>query len=173
MANNKIKKTMIIAGIGAISFLPLNADAKKPTRNKKQKRTEQTTNITQIENNIRVLQADSINMANYKIFNDRFQSNVSKQIANNEKFAQKIAALFAYIKQNPTSLDSNLATHLDSLIHVLIEANVLAKRQAQVTDEFLDSGIVIGSDSHSTDEVYAKLAAHRALLKQAMKSKTK
>jgi len=106
MANNKtkLKKAALMAGISAMSMLPLKSGAQTPAQDKKQNAVEITINPDKIRENINILKTDSINIAHINAF-------AAKNVNHQESTMQNANKLVTSIKELTDILYASYATN--------------------------------------------------------------
>ena len=165
-ATSKIKKAALMAGISAMSMMPLKSSAQSqtPVRDKKQNTVEITVNPDQLRDEIRQLQRDSANVAVYSKFSADY---IDRWLQQKRKEVERVDALqhlSTYILNNKElSSDQELLLLLENLISAEVEGRKTNGNLEAVALELIQTGITVDS-GESIEEINAKLAQGRALL---------
>ena len=153
-----------MAGIGAMSMMPLKSSAQTqtPVTDKKQNGVEITVNPDLVRDEIRQLQRDSANVAVYTKFSNDYMGQWIKQ---KEKEAERLTALVKltdYIMKAKTS-DSKLLLLLEDVLTKEAEDKELRGNLEISAMQYIGTGVTVDS-GESAEEINAKLAQQRALL---------
>lgn len=161
---SKLKKATLMAGIAAAATIPLKSSAQNQVQDKNTNKVEISVNPDQVRENIRVLQVDSANVANYMDYAIKIVDHINKIHRSNDRLNGTL--------ENLTKKDS--VAFSDKLIEVIKAALELQQSivdEQEVVKEYILSGVQVATESRDIDKIKEKLIEQRMLLKLAENGK--
>ncbi len=167
MANNKLKKAALMAGISAASMLPLKSSAQAPVKDKQENKIEISVNPDKIRGDIQLLQTDSTNIARFENLSDRYIATSIKYLKNNSQALEAGKKLLETMHHAYAS--GNLSKEIyDEFTQFFIKFAVMSESNQELNKnviEFLNMGVATNTDAKAMEDINNKLAQQRMLLK--------